>query len=98
MNADNQIDDNIINQVRENLNWEKAAKKLLSLLWKIKGGYLFQTPVDIKKYNINDYYEIIKKPMDWGTIKTKLNTNVYSTCQEFLEDMELVFNNCLTYN
>ncbi len=51
--------------------------------------------------------------MDFGTIKvknnfffliflnflqTKLNTNVYQDCQEFLDDMELVFKNCITYN
>lgn len=36
--------------------------------------------------------------MDFGTIKQKLTNNVYGNCQEFLQDMDLVFSNCLLYN
>lgn len=40
---------------------------------------MFSAPVDTKKYQgIDDYYDIIKNPMDFGTIKTKLNNNVYA--------------------
>lgn len=36
--------------------------------------------------------------MDFGTIKTKLNNNVYANPQEFNSDMDLVFANCILYN
>lgn len=36
--------------------------------------------------------------MDYGTIKKKLNLNIYNNVEEFLNDMSLVFNNCRIYN
>jgi hypothetical protein len=37
--------------------------------------------VDPAKYGIDDYFEIIQEPMDFGTIKRKLNHNVYNNIQ-----------------
>lgn len=36
--------------------------------------------------------------MDFGTIKKKLNNNAYDSGTEFLDDVELVFQNCKSYN
>lgn len=36
--------------------------------------------------------------MDLGTIKKKLQLNVYGDASEFIDDMELVFYNCRIYN
>lgn len=52
--------------------WEKAAKKIISSLWKYKDSYIFHEPVDPVKLNCLDYFQIIKQPMDFGTIKVKL--------------------------
>lgn len=38
-------------------------------LQKLKGAYLFLEPVDPIKLGIEDYFTIIKNPMDFGTIK-----------------------------
>lgn len=66
---------------------------------KVKGAFLFAVPVDIKKYSgIDDYYDVIKKPMDFQTIKNKLQNNVYANVGEFNDDMEQVFKNCILYN
>lgn len=46
-------------------------------MWKIKGTYIFHAPVDMKVYGITDYYDIIKNPMDFGTIKVRLNSYYY---------------------
>jgi hypothetical protein len=51
----------------------------LNTCWKTKGGYLFHEPVDPKKFGIEDYFEIVKHPMDFGTIKKKLTHNVYES-------------------
>lgn len=70
----------MINSVRESETWEKAAKKIMCkkynlqysnkvALWKSKGAFFFHHPVDPKKYGINDYFDIVKKPMDFSTIK-----------------------------
>jgi hypothetical protein len=50
-------------------SWEKQAKKLINLLWKVKGAYLFHKPVDPDELGIPDYPKIIKNPMDFSTIK-----------------------------
>lgn len=36
--------------------------------------------------------------MDLGTIKHRLNTNYYHRLQEFLDDIHLVFENCMRFN
>ena len=36
--------------------------------------------------------------MDFGTIRKKLNNNVYNNIEQFSRDMNLVFENCVTYN
>ena len=43
-----------------------------------KFGWVFNTPVDIVKLNNPDYFRVIKKPMDLGTINRKLEMDVYS--------------------
>jgi hypothetical protein len=40
-------------------SWEKQAKKLINLLWKVKGAYLFHKPVDPDELGIPDYPKII---------------------------------------
>lgn len=76
----------------------KVAQKVLSICSKSKGGYYFHDPVDPSKYGIDDYFDIIEQPMDFGTIKKKLTFNVYHNVQEFSYDMKLVFDNCVKYN
>ena len=36
--------------------------------------------------------------MDLGTVKTKMDNRVYSTPEEFAEDVRMIFKNCFTYN
>ncbi|GAU45342.1 hypothetical protein TSUD_84590 [Trifolium subterraneum] len=47
---------------------------------------------------LHDYYDIIKNPMDLGTVKSKLAKNAYATPADFAYDVRLTFNNALTYN
>ena len=78
--------------------WEKIAKKLMNILWKVKDAEIFHKPVDPVELNIPDYFSIIKHPMDFSTIKKKLNNFSYTNLKEFCADMNLVFENCYTYN
>lgn len=45
-----------------------------------------------------DYYEVIKKPMDMGTMRRKLGQFQYKSKAEFFEDLYLIYSNCLHYN
>ncbi len=53
-------------------NWEKNAKKLMNSLCKVKDSEIFHKPVDPVLLGIPDYFDIIKNPMDFSTIKVKL--------------------------
>ena len=75
----------------------KLQKILLSII-KLEEAYEFLEPVDYIKYNIPDYPDIIKYPKDLGSIKQKLENNEYKNIQEFLNDVQLVWDNCHTYN
>jgi hypothetical protein len=55
-------------------------------------------PVDAELYNLPDYSDVIKNPMDFGLIKQKLNNNHYFSMQSFVDDVLLVFDNCDLYN
>lgn len=45
-----------------------------------------------------DYYDIIKNPMDLGTIKKRLETNYYMSGKECIQDFNQMFTNCYIYN
>ncbi|KAJ8543024.1 hypothetical protein K7X08_005547 [Anisodus acutangulus] len=71
---------------------------LLQRLMKQKHGWVFNEPVNVKALGLHDYHDIIKHPMDLGTIKTRLSQNWYKSPREFAEDVRLVFHNAMTYN
>jgi hypothetical protein len=93
-----EIDMGQIEQIKSKNVWIKSAIKVLTTCSKTKGGYYFHDPVDPAKFGIDDYFDIIKEPMDFGTIRKKLNHNVYEGIDDFVRDMKLVFSNCLKYN
>ncbi|XP_030484819.2 transcription factor GTE9 isoform X1 [Cannabis sativa] len=61
-------------------------------------GWIFNQPVDPVALNILDYLTIITKPMDLGTIKSKLDKNDYYGVAEFAADVRLTFSNAMHYN
>ena len=54
--------------------------------------------MDANKLNIPDYHKIIKHPMDFGTIKKRLDNNYYWSAKECIKDFNTVFTNCYVYN
>lgn len=49
--------------------------------WLLLDAHYFHQPVDYEALNLPDYTTIIKHPMDFGTIRTKLNFNAYSDAE-----------------
>ncbi|CAA7031423.1 unnamed protein product [Microthlaspi erraticum] len=76
----------------------KQCEALLKRLMTHQYGWVFNTPVDVVKLNIMDYFTIIKHPMDLGTVKNKLASGTYSCPSEFSADVRLTFSNAMTYN
>ena len=81
-----------------NRPWESRGKTLIRKIWKIVGAELFHEPVDPIRLNLPDYFDLIKEPMDLGTIKKKLYGNVYKDEESLVRDLKLVFENCKRYN
>ncbi|TMW55146.1 hypothetical protein Poli38472_013908 [Pythium oligandrum] len=61
-------------------------------------GGIFNTPVDPVALGLTTYNDIIKKPMDLGTIRSRLSAGQYVTPDEFAADVRLVFENAKTFN
>ncbi|CAH9099195.1 unnamed protein product [Cuscuta epithymum] len=76
----------------------KNCCALLERLMKHKHGWVFNQPVDTVGLGLHDYYDIIKQPMDLGTVKSRLDSNWYKSPREFAEDVRLTFRNAMTYN
>jgi len=54
--------------------------------------------VDPVRLNIPDYHNIVKHPMDLGTLKNNLKAGLYASPAVFQRDMGLIFQNCILYN
>ena len=65
------------------------AQRMMMALSRHQSAWIFFEPVDPAGLNIPDYYEIVKCPMDFATIKTKLKESRYRTVAEFVVDLEL---------
>jgi hypothetical protein len=60
-----------------------------------KGG-VFSVPVP--RDDFPEYYEQIKQPMDYGTMKKKLDDGEYRSVQAMQKDFVLLMQNCLKFN
>lgn len=85
----------------------QSAKKVLSLVMRLKTSkLLFNEPVDPVLLGLDDYFDKIKQPMDFGTIMGRLHEaeshgwrdSHYKQPAEVVRDVNLVFENALTYN
>lgn len=61
-------------------------------------NFPFLAPVDPDALGVPHYREIVKNPMDFGTIQTKLANNQYEMGEEFEKDVRQVFINCYLFN
>ena len=92
---------NEINEIlNQEINSEIKSKllKIISSIKKLKEAYEFLEPVDYVKYNIPDYLDVIKYPKDLSLIQFGLENNNYKKIQDFLNDIQLIWDNCYTYN
>jgi len=57
---------------------------------------LFAEPVEIEK--VPDYLDIIKNPMDFATMKAKIDNFEYGNLDDLETDFLQIIDNCLSYN
>ena len=58
----------------------------------------FRHPVPWKEMGLTDYPLIVRRPMDLGTIKQRLEHEEYNSMEEAAADIRLVWTNCMSYN
>lgn len=76
----------------------KLCSKFLSFLQNRKDTLDFRYPVPDDPINIPDYYKIIKHPMDFSTVGRKIFDQQYTDMDSFKVDIDLIWQNCITYN
>ncbi|XP_060113162.1 bromodomain adjacent to zinc finger domain protein 2B isoform X19 [Heteronotia binoei] len=69
---------------------------ILSELETHEDAWPFLLPVNLKL--VPGYRKVIKKPMDFSTIREKLSNGQYPNLEAFAVDVRLVFDNCETFN
>lgn len=70
----------------------------LKVLQAHQHGWVFNSPVDPVELGLPDYFEVVKKPMDLGTIKKRLENGCYHSIEEFEDHVHLTFDNAMLYN
>ncbi|XP_041970100.1 bromodomain adjacent to zinc finger domain protein 1A isoform X2 [Aricia agestis] len=74
----------------------ESLQQLLQDAEKHRDSWPFCEPVSVE--DVPDYLDVIEKPMDFSTVRSKLAAREYGTDEEALADIALIFNNCYTYN
>lgn len=69
---------------------------MLSELETHEDAWPFLLPVNSKL--VPGYRKVIKKPMDFSTIREKFSSGLYPNAEVFAVDARLVFDNCETFN
>ena len=76
----------------------RKCTQILRHLMAKKEAFWFNEPVDPIAQGVPTYPEIIQHPMDFGTIKEKIDAKEYLSPAEFIADVRLVFRNARTFN
>lgn len=85
-------------QGRQTNQLQYLQKVVMKALWKHQFAWPFHQPVDHVKLALPDYLDVIKHPMDLGTIKKRLESIYYHSAKDCIADFKLMFTNCYTYN
>ena len=77
----------------------RVMMKIVCALISRPESAIFRKPVAWKKLGLDDYPDIVKNPMDLGTIKRNLEKgDYYKNYQDVANDIRKVWLNCMAYN
>lgn len=74
----------------------ERCKAVVCLMSMRSSAFWFMKPVPIEL--VPDYLEVIDKPMDYSTVRKRLDSGEYKTMNTFVSDMRLIFHNAILYN
>ncbi|XP_027070486.2 uncharacterized protein [Coffea arabica] len=71
-------------------------QRVIDILQRRDTYEIFAEPVDPNE--VEDYYRIIKEPMDFGTMRAKLHEGMYDSLEQFQHDVFLITRNAMHFN
>ncbi|KAL1510019.1 hypothetical protein ABEB36_004677 [Hypothenemus hampei] len=77
-------------------DWKIEASGLVELMLQTEDSVPFREPVNRNRYPT--YHQVVKDPMDLGTVKDKLQKGFYREPKDFCSDIRLIFQNSRTFN
>merc|ERR1711865_1313258 len=77
---------------------QQVCTSFVKAIMSNKNAGPFNEPVDFVALGVPDYPEIIKKPMDFGTIERQLASGKYDSAESLAAECRLVFSNARTFN
>ncbi|KAJ6635022.1 Bromodomain and WD repeat-containing protein 1 [Pseudolycoriella hygida] len=78
------------------VDWRVKCRDILDVIWQSNDAEPFREPVDLIEHP--DYLSSIDVPMDLRTVKEELLCGNYSSANDFIKDMRLIFTNSRNYN
>ncbi|AEE33487.1 DNA-binding bromodomain-containing protein [Arabidopsis thaliana] len=87
----------------QNLRYNKQELEdsliVIKKIMKMEAADPFNVPVNPEALGIPDYFDIIKTPMDFGTICNNFEKgNKYMNSEDVYKDVNYIWNNCSKYN
>ena len=84
--------------MNDSLGMVRVCTSILDDLMKLEFADVFSDPVDPEKQSVPTYFDVVKHPMDLGTVRRNLRRGAYSCPARFAEDVRLVWENCVLFN
>ncbi|CAF1124806.1 unnamed protein product [Didymodactylos carnosus] len=78
------------------VSFASLLESILNELRELPEAGMFLTPVNARRFP--EYYQQIKDPMDFQTIRQKIHSHMYETRESFLADMKQIVDNSRQFN
>ncbi|XP_030059699.1 bromodomain and WD repeat-containing protein 1 isoform X2 [Microcaecilia unicolor] len=85
----------IVDTIYNENAWKMQCKELMDFVFQCEDSEPFRQAVDVNEYP--DYRQIIDTPMDFGTVKEKLEAGNYDSPLELYNDIKSIFSNAKAY-
>lgn len=76
----------------------EAITKILARIIARRDSEMFREAVPYVEMGLTDYLDVVKVPMDLGTVRAKLEGKTYQTEDECAEDIRRIWRNAMLYN
>jgi hypothetical protein len=77
--------------------WEHYMSRIISKLLIRRDIGAFRDEFDWEAAGLTDYLQVIKYPMDLSFVNTKLESGMYSSREECVQDIRMIWENAKTY-